>query len=237
MLEFNEALHEYKLRGRKLPSVTEIVGLLDDGKAEYLKAWARRRAVERMSSKISQGKHLSDAIEYGMKEDRDAMNYGTRVHNLLHAKMQGQYKDAPSEEHRSADAGIDFLNDLDITPIGSEMRVYHRELEYAGTLDLYARLPDGKTCVIDWKTSRQIYPEYHIQVAAYLMALVNMGEGDAFTRAFIVQLPKNNKKRYHYQETNVLSAWKVFVQLRALKEVVDDTKGDWWIPKRKALSV
>ena len=237
MLEFNETLHEYKLKGKKVPSVTEIVNLLDDGRSHILMQWARERAVERMSSYISRGKHLSDAREHGLKPDTDAMRYGSRVHRLLDAKMNGEYKDAPSEEHRSADAGIDFLNDMGITPIESEVRVHHDEMLYAGTADLFGRMSDGRTCVIDWKTSRRIYTEYHWQVTAYLMALTSMGKADALTRGFVVQLPKGNKKVYHYQETNVYQSWKVFCQLRELKAILDETHGEYWVSKRKTFSV
>ena len=29
----------------------------------------------------------------------------------------------------------------------------------------------GEYCVIDWKTSKAVYPEYHLQVAAYAKAV------------------------------------------------------------------
>ena len=35
---------------------------------------------------------------------------------------------------------------------------------------------NGEYCVIDWKTSKAVYPEYHLQVAAYAKAVEDMYE-------------------------------------------------------------
>jgi ATP-dependent exoDNAse (exonuclease V) beta subunit len=52
----------------------------------------------------------------------------------------------------------------------SEEKLYHRKYKYAGTVDARAII-NGEYCVIDWKTSKRVYPEYHLQVAAYAKAV------------------------------------------------------------------
>ena len=101
-----------------------------------------------------------------------------------------------------------------LTPLAIEQTVYSRTHVFAGTMDLLATLDarallallerqgavdaslgdwlrarDTVTAVIDFKTSKALYPESGLQAVAYSRALAEMGHGRV-DGALIVRLPK-----------------------------------------------
>jgi hypothetical protein len=106
-----------------------------------------------------------------------------------------------------------------LTPHAMEQTIWSRTHCYAGTLDLLATLDarallallerqgavdaglcdwlrarDTVTAVVDFKTSKQVWPETFIQVAAYTRALAEMGHGRV-DGALIIRLPKTAQDR------------------------------------------
>ena len=71
----------------------------------------------------------------------------------------------------------------------AEQRVYSPIHYHAGTMDAIGKRPDGKTVVMDWKTSNRLYPESKLQVAAYSHAYAQM-YGEKVSEAWIVRLGK-----------------------------------------------
>ena len=50
--------------------------------------------------------------------------------------------------------------------IAWDVPVFSEKYGYAGTID-YVCTIDGKTYIVDFKTSKQVWPEYELQVSAY----------------------------------------------------------------------
>lgn len=69
-----------------------------------------------------------------------------------------------------------------------EQTVWHPLLRYAGTLDILA-YQGTDLVLVDLKTSKAIYDEMTLQVAAYVKAVDAMGHGPV-KRGYIVRLPK-----------------------------------------------
>jgi hypothetical protein len=63
-----------------------------------------------------------------------------------------------------------FLGQLGGTFLATEMIVFNFTVGYAGTLDLWHLDEDGTTSIIDWKSSKGIYPDHGVQQAAYANA-------------------------------------------------------------------
>lgn len=63
----------------------------------------------------------------------------------------------------------------EVKVISIEERVYSMELGFAGTADVICYIDDVLT-LGDFKTSKAVYPEYRLQVAAYRTALVEMSQ-------------------------------------------------------------
>ena len=70
-------------------------------------------------------------------------------------------------------------------PLLAEQRIYNTALGYAGTVDLVAYVSDRLT-IVDYKTSKAVYAEYRLQIAAYRAAYRN-----AETNGLILRFPKD----------------------------------------------
>jgi len=128
-------------------------------------------------------KHIKEARyrDSGAKGDR-----GTIVHSAIEAYIGGKpvdpeavqaqldEKGVPKSMHKSTfkmiDGVMEFLFDHEPEIFWSEATVYNREHGYAGTADIIGRFKIGKSrlpAILDVKTSKDIYNETAMQLAAY----------------------------------------------------------------------
>lgn len=117
----------------------------------------------------------------GGKADR-----GTIVHAAVEAYLDGKAVDPDHVQHQLEEKAVpehlwdatfkmidgvtEFLFDFEPEILRSESTVYSRTHEYAGTLDILAKIRIGKSklpAVLDIKTSKAIYNETAMQLAAY----------------------------------------------------------------------
>jgi hypothetical protein len=75
---------------------------------------------------------------------------------------------------------FDWYKEAKPEVISTETVVFSDIHGYAGTVDLICRI-DGVPYIIDFKTSKQVWKEYELQISAYRMALEN-GENPLFER-------------------------------------------------------
>jgi hypothetical protein len=115
---------------------------------------------------------------------------GTEVHDMINrhisAIMKGEAYDSNREsDERVTNAFLAFL-EWEKENIGaylaSELVVINKVHGYGGTIDAVARLKDGKTYVIDFKSSNGFWPEYPLQLAAYRGALESGADGMGILR-------------------------------------------------------
>lgn len=158
MLAFDPAEHAYTFDGRRVPSVTQILGFLDDWEhvpKEVLEASARF------------GAHVHEAAALLVRDqlDLDALD------PALAPPMRGLQA---------------FLEHSSAVVVDSEKRVYHPSLKYAGTLDvtLYWR---GGMALADFKTGATVPKSVGPQTVAYASALEAMG-GPKIKRRYCIQL-------------------------------------------------
>jgi hypothetical protein len=145
MLEFDASTHTYTLGGRKLPSVSEIIAPLVD----YSNVPA----------------HVLAA----------ACEFGRNVHQScdLYNRDQLDWGSLDPALEPCVSAWARFLEESGAVVVGSEMRVYHEVLGYAGTADLL--LAWGSRWVIpDIKATAVVPRTVGIQTAAYSRAYAQM---------------------------------------------------------------
>lgn len=149
-LTFDPVRHRYELGGRRLPSVTEILGIL----------------TERTFAEIP-----PDQLE-------NARRRGTLVHTAvdLYNRDELDETSVSAEISPYLDAWKRFLSETGAIVIASEMRVHHKKLGYAGTLDLILEW-NGRMCVPDLKATHVIPRTVGPQSAAYAEALYEMRGG------------------------------------------------------------
>lgn len=170
-----------------VPSVTKILGVISKGDA--LVQWAANQVVACVKEKISieevySGEHvheIADDCKYAFRRKKqEAADVGTESHQILEGIVRARLEDITSEfvvpavdianaVSNCINAGTEWLRQSEVVPLLVERRIYSRKHGFSGTLDLLARVK-GKVKVIDYKSSKSLYSEYHLQTAAYAMA-------------------------------------------------------------------
>lgn len=102
--------------------------------------------------------------------DRDtAANRGTEVHKLAERLARGEEVTVPDELAGHVDSYLKFLDQWEPRVVATELVVFNRQWQYAGTADLIADFPPpfGR-CLVDLKTSRSgIWAETALQENGY----------------------------------------------------------------------
>lgn len=197
VVEFNERTHRYTVwdGGRKVPnvpSVTRVCEVID--KSGPLLNWAVNCALEIVSGAIKPGVAYDEevlrtirsvAARAHREKKRDAADIGTQAHNHLELLLKERVRGGNSgpcpwttsttggirpEEPRVAaciEAAVGWLNSHEVHPIHTERIVYSRKHRVVGKLDNLS-IVDGQFALVDWKSSKGIYPEHRLQTAAYV---------------------------------------------------------------------
>lgn len=141
-------------------------------------------------------------------DERDAAgDLGTEVHRAIHHYGQKGFEPdwlatAAVEVRHAFACWLDWWHHSGLTVKHLEYSVAHRELGYAGTLDALCYDQAGQVVLCDWKTSKSIYPDHTLQVAAYALAYADTGN-PLPDKAIIVHVPKFLEQ----QECRVAWAW------------------------------
>jgi hypothetical protein len=177
-LTFNEKNHQFKVNGKPVKSVTYFTGVIDaSGPLMY---WAVNQAKLFLQDLLNQGKPITSvSIEEAGKQHRikkeAAGTIGTNVHDWIERYIKGENPEMPevAEELNGILAFLKWLEEHQVEFIESEKLIYSKEYNYTGILDAIAKI-DGKTCLIDFKTSKGVYEGYFLQIAAYRNAYEEM---------------------------------------------------------------
>ena len=178
ILNFNPKKHYYNVEDKYVPSVTTVLNVISK---PALVPWAVKMGAEWFTENceaFTQAELSVEEMVKGIKgahrkRSTEAMAIGTMVHDWCEAAInwklgRGDIPDTPDNEaaENSINAFRDWIKENDVEFITSEEKVYSRKYNYAGTIDAVAKV-NGEFSVIDFKTSKAIYNNYHLQCAAY----------------------------------------------------------------------
>ena len=163
----NRSSNFYQIEGEQYDRVTRITGCIP--KQDILINWAVKLTAE-ASADIDQGEYQTkaifvDAVKALSKEKRiHNRDRGTEIHGAIEAHMTGQ---PIVEKFRPwVDQAEDVMNDYHLTDAARvEVVLVNTDMRYAGTCDLW----EGDI-ILDWKTGARLYPDYLIQMWAYMNA-------------------------------------------------------------------
>jgi hypothetical protein len=153
--------------GDLVPSVTNVLSMLAK---PALVGWAARTVAELAADlrdslpKMERAEVVTLLKGAASRTGNKAATRGTDVHAFLEARLCGfdtPPLDAAAEQYRHA-AEL-FLEHERPERIATEITTFTPT--YAGTADAVVRI-GGRTCLIDYKTSKAIYPEATLQLAA-----------------------------------------------------------------------
>ena len=167
--------HGYKdATGAKVPGVTTI---LSKGLPKpALVNWAARTAAEYA---VDNWATLADLpVSERLEMIRNAPNErkqtaalrGTKLHDAAQVLIETGVVDVEPEQVPLVENYARFLREWSVTPHYVESAVYSVTHGYAGTLDLIATLSDGCVWLLDIKTSKGVWGDQALQLAAYRYA-------------------------------------------------------------------
>ncbi|HEY7822823.1 MAG TPA: hypothetical protein VIG24_08325 [Acidimicrobiia bacterium] len=160
--------HYRGLDGALVPSVTNIIGIMDK---PALPRWAANEVAKRAAALKRSLGEMSDAdVVDTLKgapwsRSKRAADRGTDIHAYLEARLnrwEPEELSADAEPYRAA-ADDWYANREPDEVVGTEMTLFHPS--YAGTTDVVFRR-DGKMVIADFKTSKAIYDEAAMQLSA-----------------------------------------------------------------------
>lgn len=198
--------------GTRLPSVTHILSCLgkpalvnwaaNTERAMVLEAAADLYADIHHTPQMSRPTYIETltrrigVVKAHKKESEKATEIGSQAHKLIEHTLRKALGQPVGPEPRVGKEALwafmafeDWARAHDVQPLRVEETVWSRTHGYAGTMDLLARV-DGQIALVDFKTSKAVYAESHLQNAAYQVALAEMGHEDAEV-GYIVRIPKN----------------------------------------------
>lgn len=158
MLTFDPDKHAYAYAGKRVPSVTQVLGFLDDW--EHVPRDVLDAAAEF-------GTHVHEAAALLVRDELDWQSLDLALVPRMEALQL-------------------FLGESGAIVVESEKRVYHPALRYAGTLDAVVHWKGG-LALLDWKSGQTAPKSVGPQTAAYAAALEQSG-GPRIKRRYCVQL-------------------------------------------------
>jgi hypothetical protein len=236
--------HSYRLDGKAVKGVTT---LLNAGYPKpMLVNWAARTVAEYVADNAdfirdlwSKGREETvDYLKTAHNRNRNrAAAKGTDVHAIAEQLIHGGSAEVPEELAGYVDGYVDFIDTWELAPVVTEKPCASREWWYAGTFDAVADFGagqlKGKRLLLDWKTSKGVYGETAMQLAAYQHAefyLDDNGEEQPMPEVdglAVVHITPDGTDLYEIADPDL--AWKQFQhvawiakQTNAVKEQITD---------------
>lgn len=151
-----------------LPSVTDILKAIAKPQLIY---WAAKTAATAALADPTLSVEQACAKLY---EKRDAAgDRGRNVHTIIELIEKGK-ADYPTDPNGYITAYKKFKAEVQYEILHTEMICYSTKYKFAGQVDEIVKLKDGRICILDWKTSSGVYPDYGVQLAAYKQACNEM---------------------------------------------------------------
>ena len=156
-----------------VPGVTSILNTLPK---PFLQYWSAKVVAEYAVDNVEQWRFLD------YKASVDLLKGAPRRYTSGRADIGSEAHDVFEKIGNGEDTGpirievqpyVDqfnkFLDDFQPEFIGQELTVWSDQHRYAGSTDAFLRI-QGEPVVVDWKTTKSIYPEVGLQLAAYRFA-------------------------------------------------------------------
>lgn len=210
--------HVYKVDGKRVPSVTTIIGILDK---PALFHWAAEMGLKGIDPRTYRD---------------DKADVGTIAHAMIEAHLLGQ--DPVSKGHAvckdkllwpeaetAFGAYLKWRESFEVRVVATEIKMESALYRCGGCPDLVGFAGD-ELRLFDWKTSGGIYDSHVIQVAAYVGMWNERHPGDIIRRAHILRFDRETGEYAHHEidQRRLSYALELFAMLRNVydtKKIVD----------------
>lgn len=187
--------------GTPVRGVTTIISRFKDSGA--LLFWA-----------FNQGR--SGAASLYEKRD-EAGDVGTLCHNVIEADIHGaEPPPIPADKAERVASALsayqEWFAGARMEIIATEVPLVSARYRYGGTIDAIARDGQGRLCLVDWKTSNGVYPDYAIQLAAYRQLWNENNPDDQIASGgyHLCRFAKEHGDFEHRYWPDLAEAWELF---------------------------
>lgn len=176
-LTFDVEKHEYRVDGRRVDSVTTILG-----EWQEVKVGGERYHINTHSGSVIPSRRMEEAQDFGTAVHLGCnfiLQYGSVDYLTLDpalAPCLGQFER--------------WLLDYDVKPILFESPMYSKRFDYSGTPDLICVLNGNLLSVCDYKTT-PLYPMAGPQTAAYEQLYRENHKDFRVMERYVLHLPKD----------------------------------------------
>lgn len=208
-----------KVRNLYVPGVTTIIGMKD--KSGALVPWAVGQMTERVKTLLGEGDEtwdretllavLETAQETWRNERQKAADIGSLAHRFLEARLlngsdvtgllpitantllaPNLTPEMVEKANNAISAGLKFLDEHRVKVVQAEAPRWSPTHGFIGTGDLIAEI-DGELSVLDWKTSKKLYPTVFLQLAAYQQAYQEEFPGQQILKRVAVNIGRDGE--------------------------------------------
>mgnify|MGYP001558319551 CR=1 FL=1 len=216
----------------RIPSVTTILQVISK---PALMNWAAKQGTHKakiiMDKLLRMAPALHDSMlgelgpeffKDGNAQATEAADYGTQAHGIIEGILKKTKEDwfsldLPSPVVQAVNSFLVWRDKTDLKMMKAESMVYSKKLGFAGTADAIAEV-DGVVTLLDWKTSKGIYPEYKLQTVAYKYAAEEMS-GESIPRVMICRFGKDGSfEDYEVPPADHPSLFDSFIDAKRLWE-------------------
>lgn len=164
----------YKVNGKRVPSTTTILSRFKD--ATGLIIWANNLGLE--------GKNYFDELA-------KAGDIGTNFHDLAELYIKGEEPPVADDPvvHKVFLIFKEWWDNYECEIVFTEKNYENENLLIGGCPDLLVK-KNNRYILIDFKTSKSIYPDHLIQLSAYSQ-LIKEGDDITIDEAIIYRFPKD----------------------------------------------
>jgi hypothetical protein len=201
--------------GKRIPGTTTIISRFKDSGA--LLWWA-----------YSQGQAAQRGEINSLYDQRDeAAGIGTLVHEMVEKHIKSDVLPAldslTPEQLEKVQSGFNaYLKWESMTKlkiVEQEMQLVSEQYQFGGCPDAIGEI-DGELCLIDWKTSKGVYQDYLIQLAAYNYLWHENHSDRPLTGGFhLCKFSKEHGDFSHHFWPELNDAWESFKLMRQLYDL------------------
>ncbi len=194
----------YFLRdGTQVPGTTTICGAYRDAGGLLWWNWDQGR----------------QGIPYG-ENLKKAGNIGTAAHAMVEAHLRGEPVPAAPfpEAGRAFEAFLRWEQQNQIKVLEQEMQLVSEDFRYGGTLDAVG-IVDGEYVLLDWKTSKGVYKDHQLQLAAYVQLWNETQPGrEIVGGAYLVRFSKTDAtcEAYFWEAEELAEPFQQFCDMRRM---------------------
>lgn len=154
---------EYRTKdGTRVPGATTILGRWKESGGLLYWAWNEGREGRSLNARKDQAASIG-SVAHDAVEAHVHGNDGAALINASALNDEGK-----AAATRSYNAYLEWERAFRVVYIATEVPIVSERYRFGGTIDCFAEI-SGKRAILDWKTSKAVYTDMLLQLAAYAL--------------------------------------------------------------------